>query len=210
RMAGLKEILKLAALVAAILAASFAFVSLQQKKGYGLTEGALAPPLRLPALQGAEVDLESYRGHVVLVNFWATWCPPCVEEMPSLERLHRALAGEGLVVLGVSIDDDGAALEAFVRRAGVTFPIVRDPGGRGGPPGQEHRLRQGKQDARQHLDVLVGHHAEDQHEGHGIAEIRGERPRRRRVVGAVEEQRRGALDDDALEPSRPLRPGQRG
>ena len=71
-------------------------------------------------------------------------------------------------------------------------------------------MRQGKQDARHHLDVLVGHHAEDQHEGHGIAEIRGERPRRRRVVGAVEEQRRGALDDDALEPSRPLRPGQRG
>ena len=130
-MAGLKEILKLAALVAAILAASFAFVSLQQKKGYGLTEGTPAPPLRLPALQGGEVALESYRGRVVLVNFWATWCPPCVEEMPSLERLHRALGGEGLVVLGVSVDQDGAALESFVRRAGVTFPMLRDPGGRG-------------------------------------------------------------------------------
>jgi len=126
-----KDLLRLAALVAAILAASFAFVALQQRKGYGLGEGASAPPLRLPSLSGAEVALESYRGRVVLVNFWATWCPPCVEEMPSLERLHRALAGEGLVVLGVSVDEDGAALEAFVRRAGVTFPILRDPGGRG-------------------------------------------------------------------------------
>ena len=115
----MKDLLKLALLVAAILAASFAFVALQQKKGYGLTEGSAAPPLRLTAMQGGEVDREDYRGRVVLVNFWATWCPPCVEEMPSLEGLHRALSGEGLVVLGVSIDDDGAALEAFVRRAGA-------------------------------------------------------------------------------------------
>lgn len=126
----MKDVLKLAALVGAVLAASFAFVALQQKKGYGLAEGAPAPPLRLAALQGGEVDRESYRGRVVLVNFWATWCPPCVEEMPSLERLHRTLGPEGLVVLGVSIDEDGGALQDFVKRAGVTFPILRDPGGR--------------------------------------------------------------------------------
>jgi peroxiredoxin len=125
-----KDLLKLAALVVAVLAASFAFVALQQKKGYGLAEGATAPPLRLTTLQGEEVDRESYRGRVVLVNFWATWCPPCVEEMPSLERLHRALGAEGLVVLGVSIDEDDGALQDFVKRARVTFPILRDPGGR--------------------------------------------------------------------------------
>jgi peroxiredoxin len=125
-----KDVLKLAALVGAVLAASFTFVWLQEKKGYGLTEGAPAPPLRLTAMQGGEVDRETYRGRVVLVNFWATWCPPCVEEMPSLERLHRALGPEGLVVLGVSIDEDSGALQDFVQRAGVTFPILRDPGGR--------------------------------------------------------------------------------
>lgn len=126
----MKDVLKLAALVVAVLAASFAFVALQQKKGYGLAEGAPAPPLRLAALQGEEVDRESYRGRVVVVNFWATWCPPCVEEMPSLERLHRTLGPENLVVLGVSIDEEGGALQDFVKRAGVTFPILRDPGGR--------------------------------------------------------------------------------
>lgn len=126
----MKDVLKLAALVGAVLAASFAFVARQQKKDYGLAEGAPAPPLRLAALPGEEVDRESYRGRVVLVNFWATWCPPCVEEMPSLERLHRTLGPEGLVVLGVSIDEDSGALQDFVKRAGVTFPILRDPGGR--------------------------------------------------------------------------------
>jgi peroxiredoxin len=125
-----KDLLKLGALVAVVLAASFVFVALQEKKGYGLTEGSPAPPLRLTAMQGGEVDREDYRGRVVLVNFWATWCPPCVEEMPSLERLHRTLGPEGLVVLGVSIDEDGGALQDFVKRAGVTFPILRDPGGR--------------------------------------------------------------------------------
>jgi peroxiredoxin len=126
-----REVLKLAAVVGAILAVSFLFVSLQQKKGYGLPEGSPAPPLRLPALQGGEVDRESFRGRVVVLNFWATWCPPCVEEMPSLERLHRALAGEGVVVLSVSVDEDGAALQRFVEKAGVTFPVLRDPGARG-------------------------------------------------------------------------------
>jgi len=126
-----REFLKLAALVGVILAAAFAFVALQQKKGYGLTEGSAAPPLHLPTLAGGEVDRESYRGRVVVVNFWATWCPPCVEEMPSLERLHRALGGEGLVVLGVAVDEDSAALQDFVGRAGVTFPVLRDRGGRG-------------------------------------------------------------------------------
>jgi peroxiredoxin len=125
-----KDLLKLAALVAAVLAASFLFVALQEKKGYGLAEGSSAPPLRLDALQGGEVDRESYRGRLVLVNFWATWCPPCVEEMPSLQRLHQALGPEGLVVLGVSVDEQGGALQDFVKRAGVTFPILRDPGGR--------------------------------------------------------------------------------
>src|SRR5205085_6791889 len=74
--------------------------------------------------------LGSLRGRLVVVNFWATWCPPCVAEMPSLERMHRALGAEGLVVLGVSVDEDEGAVREFVARHGVSFPILRDPGGR--------------------------------------------------------------------------------
>jgi peroxiredoxin len=89
-----------------------------------------APVFRLPALAGGDVDLASFRGRLVLVNFWATWCPPCVDEMPSLERLHRALGKDGLVVLGVSADEDEAPLKQFVAERGITFTVLRDPGGR--------------------------------------------------------------------------------
>jgi peroxiredoxin len=125
-----KDAAKLAAVVGLALVVGWAFVSARSAKGYALKTGAPAPDFRLPSLTGEAVGLAGLRGRIVVVNFWATWCPPCVEEMPSLERLHRALGPEGLVVLGISADEDEAALKAFVARAGVTFPILRDPGGR--------------------------------------------------------------------------------
>jgi cytochrome c biogenesis protein CcmG, thiol:disulfide interchange protein DsbE len=75
-----------------------------------------------------KLSLSQFRGQVVVLNFWATWCPPCVAEMPSLERLHRTLGPEGLVVLGVSEDEDEKAATDFVQRLGLTFPIPRDTG----------------------------------------------------------------------------------
>jgi len=122
---------KLAAVVTAAAALALGYLSLEERPARGLARGAAVPPLRLPALDGAVVDLVALRGHVVVINFWATWCPPCVQEMPALETLHRTLGPEGLVVLGVSVDEDTAALRAFVRRAELSFPILRDPGGRG-------------------------------------------------------------------------------
>jgi peroxiredoxin len=116
--------------IAVAIAAALGFASLQEKKGYALQSGSLAPSFRLPALGGGEVDLAAFRGKIVVVNFWATWCPPCVEEMPSLERLHRALGNEGLVVLSISGDEDESALRRFVSEHGVSFPVLRDPGGR--------------------------------------------------------------------------------
>jgi peroxiredoxin len=88
-----------------------------------------APPLRLPALAGGEVDLGSFRGRLVLLNFWASWCPPCVRETPSLEALHRALSEQGLVVVGVSVDESTRALRRFVDEHGVSFLVLRDPSG---------------------------------------------------------------------------------
>jgi peroxiredoxin len=93
-----------------------------------LAPGDRAPGFELPALGGDQtLALESQAGRVVLLNFWATWCGPCEEEMPSMERLHRGLAAERFSLLAVSVDDDAAAVEAFRARLGLTFPILLDP-----------------------------------------------------------------------------------
>jgi peroxiredoxin len=116
--------------VTAVVLAAFGYVRLAENKGYALKKGTAAPPLRLPALEGGEVDIASLRGRLVVLNFWATWCPPCVQEMPSLERLHRTLGKEGLSVVSVSVDEDEGVLRRFVKEHGVNFPVLRDPGGR--------------------------------------------------------------------------------
>ena len=125
----MREVLKFAAVLAIVGGAAFGFISLQERKGYGLKEGSPAPGFQLRSLSGGTGDLGTLRGRLVLVNFWATWCPPCVQEMPSLERLHRALGPEGLAVIGVSVDEDEGAVREFVARHGLSFPILRDPGG---------------------------------------------------------------------------------
>lgn len=76
--------------------------------------------------QGETRRLSELRGRVVVLNFWATWCPSCVVELPALERLHRALGEKGVYVLGVSVDDDADAYEKFLRDNQLTFPTYRD------------------------------------------------------------------------------------
>lgn len=88
----------------------------------------LAPDFAVPDLSGQAVRLSALRGKVVLVNLWTTWCPPCREEMPSMERLYRQLGPKGLVLLAVSQDDGGrAVVEPFVKGMGLTFPVLVDP-----------------------------------------------------------------------------------
>lgn len=123
----MKNALRTAAIVAAV---AFGYVHLAEKRGFAPQKGAEAPPFRLTSLAGDEVDLASYRGKVVVLNFWATWCPPCVTEMPSLERLHRSLGPEGLAVVTVSTDEDEEILKEFVARYGLSLPVLLDPGGR--------------------------------------------------------------------------------
>jgi peroxiredoxin len=92
------------------------------------TVGQPCPDFTLPDLRGTPFRLSDHRGKVVLINFWATWCPPCVEEMPSLERLHRALEEKGLVVLAPSVDDSVEAIEAFREEHGLSFTVLHDRG----------------------------------------------------------------------------------
>ena len=91
--------------------------------------GRPAPPLVLRDLDGREIRLEAYRGRTVVVNFWATWCAPCVAEMPSLSRLREKLAGSGVEVIGVNLQENAARIRPFAERLGLDFPIVRDHDG---------------------------------------------------------------------------------
>ena len=78
-------------------------------------------------LDGKPSHLSDLRGKVVVLNFWGSWCGPCVEEMPSLDRLQRRIASRNGVVLGVAADEDPAAFQKFLRDQAVTFPTYRDP-----------------------------------------------------------------------------------
>lgn len=86
--------------------------------------GDVAPDFTRGDLGGKEVRLSSYRGKLVLLNFWATWCPPCREEMPVFSRWQKDLQARGLQVIGVSMDDDGSEVRKFLAQYPVTYPIV--------------------------------------------------------------------------------------
>jgi cytochrome c biogenesis protein CcmG, thiol:disulfide interchange protein DsbE len=95
-----------------------------------------APEFALPGLDGKEVRLSDYRGKVVLVNFWGTWCEPCKDETPALQAAYQKLADQGLVIIGVDLrsqERDGAEgaddVRSFTERYGVTYPIALDVAG---------------------------------------------------------------------------------
>jgi len=91
-------------------------------------EGDRAPEFSLVSLDGKASSLSSYRGKVVMVHFWATWCPPCVEELPTLERLYRAYAGKDLDILAISVDEGGAsAVGQFMQKNRFALPVLLNP-----------------------------------------------------------------------------------
>ncbi|MGA7754813.1 MAG: TlpA disulfide reductase family protein [Candidatus Sulfotelmatobacter sp.] len=74
-----------------------------------------------------KISLDQFRGQIVVLNFWATWCPPCLEELPSLMTMQDRMRGRGVVVVGVSIDVDQDAYHRFLKQQGINFLTVRDP-----------------------------------------------------------------------------------
>ncbi len=88
-----------------------------------------APSFVLPDLSGKVVRLNDLRGKVVLLNIWATWCPPCVEEMPTLENLSRRMAGRDFVLLAVSQDEVPQSVKPWIETQGLTFTVLLDPRG---------------------------------------------------------------------------------
>jgi len=91
-----------------------------------LGRGGVAPGFRLADLEGTSRSLADLRGQVVLLNFWATWCKPCEDEMPAMGRLYEALRGEDFELLAISVDESEPPVRSFSERLALPFPVLLD------------------------------------------------------------------------------------
>lgn len=117
-----------------VLAAVF-MVSCGEKEK--VEKGPPAPAFELKNLQDKTVKLSDYKGKVVLLNFWATWCPPCIKEMPMFQKLYKRHKDKGFVIVGVSMDKNKKIAQKFIQKKGITYPILM-----GGPQlGAKYKVR---------------------------------------------------------------------
>lgn len=112
----------------ALCSVAIAFLSATAAQAKLPAIGSIAPDFTLRSNLGKNLKLSEYRGQVVLINFWATWCGPCREELPQLERLRARYQRGGFVLLGVSVDDKPNAAQDMARHLGVQFPVLFDAG----------------------------------------------------------------------------------
>jgi len=121
---------------ALVLAATFVIVWLQSAKYEPLVVGKVAPDFALTDLNEKPYRLSDFRGKVVFLNFWATWCAPCREEMPSMEVLNKNFEKDGLIILAVSIDRVTTAkdIPPFAKGLNLTFPVLLDSWGKTDKP----------------------------------------------------------------------------
>jgi cytochrome c biogenesis protein CcmG/thiol:disulfide interchange protein DsbE len=129
---------KLYGIVGAVLLVTagglFAGTHLLRRELFTVEPGSKAPDFKAVTLDSSPRPrtLDDYRGKVVLLNIWATWCAPCRVEMPSIQALHQSLAQKGLKIVAVSVDDPGSdkQIRDFVNQYGLTFDILYDPDGK--------------------------------------------------------------------------------
>jgi cytochrome c biogenesis protein CcmG, thiol:disulfide interchange protein DsbE len=98
--------------------------SRSDKESAANAEPALAPDFSLPDLSGRHLELSTYRGKVVLLDFWATWCDPCREEIPRFVELQKKYGAQGLQIIGVSMDDGPEAVRDYYQRFKMNYPVV--------------------------------------------------------------------------------------
>jgi peroxiredoxin len=89
--------------------------------------GGPAPSFTLAALTGQQAALSQYKGQVIMVNFWATWCGPCQQEMPLLDQMYKKYKPAGFTLIGVNVDKEGPAVKDLMARKPVSFPVLLDP-----------------------------------------------------------------------------------
>jgi cytochrome c biogenesis protein CcmG/thiol:disulfide interchange protein DsbE len=111
----------------ALLLAVFVYIIFDSFREKLVVVGDTAPDFSITADNGRAITPTSFGGKLLVLNFWATWCPPCIEELPSLNQFQRRFANSGVVVLGISIDKDEKAYRDFLTRARVSFLTARDP-----------------------------------------------------------------------------------
>ena len=129
RLGAAAPLLLSAALLFPVLSTAAAATATDPMQALGLhapNETVAAPGFSLPDLAGKTVRLEQYRGTLVLLNFFATWCGPCREEMPGMERLFRAHRDQGFVVVAVNLQESAKTVRPFVQELKLSFPIVLD------------------------------------------------------------------------------------
>jgi len=119
------NVVKVAVLV--VIVGGAVYWALRQRSPRPLAIGDSALEFSVPAIPSGSLDLKNYRGQIVLVNFWATWCPPCVEETPSLEQFAEKMRDRGVAVLSVSVDENQKAIEDFIAKYHISYPVGRDP-----------------------------------------------------------------------------------
>ena len=110
-----------------LLLAVFVYVIFDSFHERLVVVGDSAPDFSITADNGRTVTTSNFGGKLLVLNFWATWCPPCIEELPSLNAFQRQFANSGVVVLGISVDKDEKLYRDFLAKARVSFLTARDP-----------------------------------------------------------------------------------
>jgi len=112
---------------AGLLAVLVCFLLADSLQERNVTVGDKAPKFTITTDKGRHISSADFGGKVLVVNFWATWCPPCIDELPSLQTMSQQLAPKGVVVLGVSVDRNEATYRRFVQQSRISFETARDP-----------------------------------------------------------------------------------
>ncbi len=112
---------------ALVLLAGLCFVVADSHRERLVLVGDSAPRFQVTTDKGTKISRTDFGGKLLVINFWATWCPPCVDEMPSLQAMAQQLGPKGVVVLGVSVDKNEASYKRFLQQARIQFETARDP-----------------------------------------------------------------------------------
>ena len=117
-------------LVLLVLVGGAVYIYSNMPTTVSVVAGEVAPDFQLEDTKGNQVSLSDYRGKVVMLNFWATWCPPCKAEMPSMEKLNKVMAGDDFVMLAVNVENNGrVVVPKFLKQTPHDFTVLYDDSG---------------------------------------------------------------------------------